>query len=180
MTFGEKLQMLRKQKGMSQEQLAVQVEVSRQSISKWELGESSPDIDRILILSRYFGVSTDYLLDDTWEEKEEEKEAVAPASSSYEPSLHFVKRLIKTKGYLAGYIIAGYAALAFLLTRFAHYAFRTMLQPPEGFGIALSDLPAAMKMPLVFVNVLSVVTAAIALAGLVGALYLKGRRADNE
>lgn len=64
MTFGEKLQLLRKQKGMSQEQLASQIMVSRQAVSKWELDSSSPDIDTVVQLSRLFGVSTDYLLND--------------------------------------------------------------------------------------------------------------------
>jgi len=50
MTFGEKLQALRKSKGMSQEQLAAQAIVSRQAISKWELGESLPDTDNIIQL----------------------------------------------------------------------------------------------------------------------------------
>ncbi len=61
MTFGEKLQTLHKSKGMSQEQLASRMEVSRQSVSKWELGESSPDMERVLMLSRILDVSTDFL-----------------------------------------------------------------------------------------------------------------------
>jgi transcriptional regulator with XRE-family HTH domain len=64
MTFGEKLQLLRKSKGLSQEQLASQIATSRQAISKWELGESMPDIDNLLHLSKFFNVSTDYLLND--------------------------------------------------------------------------------------------------------------------
>lgn len=62
MTFGEKLQALRKAQGLSQEQLAAQMTVSRQAVSKWELDESNPDIENILQLSNIFGVSTDYLL----------------------------------------------------------------------------------------------------------------------
>ncbi len=64
MTFGGKLQLLRKQKGMSQEQLASQLTVSRQAISKWELDSSLPDIENVIQLSKLFGVSTDYLLND--------------------------------------------------------------------------------------------------------------------
>ncbi len=63
-TIGEKLQSLRKQKGMSQEQLASQLSVSRQAVSKWELGVSLPDTDNIIQLSKLFNVSTDYLLND--------------------------------------------------------------------------------------------------------------------
>lgn len=64
MTFGEKLQALRKQKGMSQEQLASQITVSRQAISKWELDNSLPDTENVIQLSEIFDVSIDYLLKD--------------------------------------------------------------------------------------------------------------------
>lgn len=62
MTFGEKLQKLRKEKGWTQEQLASQISVSRQSLSKWELDASLPDTEHIIQLSKLFNVSTDYLL----------------------------------------------------------------------------------------------------------------------
>jgi len=62
MTLGEKIQILRKQHGMSQEQLSALTAVSRQAISKWEVGESIPDVDNIVQLSEIFGVTTDYLL----------------------------------------------------------------------------------------------------------------------
>ena len=64
MTFGEKLQFLRKQKGFSQERLSQQLTVSRQAISKWELGESLPDTENVIQLSKLFSVSIDYLLND--------------------------------------------------------------------------------------------------------------------
>jgi|SRR6056297_293963 len=64
MLFGEKLQSLRRQKGMSQEQLAIQLGVSRQAVSKWELNDSIPDTEKIIRLSDLFNVSTDYILKD--------------------------------------------------------------------------------------------------------------------
>ena len=64
MTLGVKIQFLRKQNGMSQEQLASQLTVSRQAISKWELDSCVPDTDNIVQLSKLFKVSTDYLLND--------------------------------------------------------------------------------------------------------------------
>ena len=64
MTIGEKIQQLRKERNLSQEQLAGQLAVSRQAISKWELGESVPETDKIILLSKLFQVSTDYLLHD--------------------------------------------------------------------------------------------------------------------
>jgi len=62
MTLGEKIQQLRKTKGLSQEQLAEVLNVSRQAISKWETDQSSPEIDKILALSKAFSVTTDELL----------------------------------------------------------------------------------------------------------------------
>lgn len=73
MSLSEKILMLRKQKGWSQEELAEQLGVSRQSVSKWESGTSLPDLNRILDLSRLFSVSTDFLLkeEETMEEETE-------------------------------------------------------------------------------------------------------------
>ena len=65
MIFADKLIALRKKAGWSQEELAQQLNVSRQSVSKWEGAQSVPDLDKIVQLSRVFGVSTDYLLKDT-------------------------------------------------------------------------------------------------------------------
>lgn len=68
MILAEKIMKHRKQNGWSQEELAAQLKVSRQSVSKWESGASLPDLDKIIKLSQLFGVSTDYLLKDEMEE----------------------------------------------------------------------------------------------------------------
>ena len=70
MILADKIVALRKKSGWSQEELAQQLNVTRQSVSKWEGAQSIPDIDKILQLSRLFGVSTDYLLKDELEEPE--------------------------------------------------------------------------------------------------------------
>ena len=62
MTIADRIQTLRKSKGMSQEELADATGVSRQAVSKWESEQSVPDIDKIVILSEIFDVTTDYLL----------------------------------------------------------------------------------------------------------------------
>ena len=64
MALPEKLYALRKKSGLSQEQLAEALNVSRQAISKWEGGSATPESDKLLALSNYFGVSLDYLLKD--------------------------------------------------------------------------------------------------------------------
>lgn len=62
MSLSKRIYELRKSNRMSQEALAEKINVSRQSISKWESGETVPEIDRVIELSKVFGVSTDYLL----------------------------------------------------------------------------------------------------------------------
>ena len=79
MTFGEKLQALRKAQGWSQEELAARIHVSRQALSKWESGASVPDTENVVALSRLFGVSTDYLL---LEEVETTEQAAPTAAMS--------------------------------------------------------------------------------------------------
>ena len=78
MILADKLILLRKRAGWSQEELAQQLDVSRQAVSKWEGAQSIPDIHKILQLSRLFGVATDYLLRDELEEPEGEALPAAP------------------------------------------------------------------------------------------------------
>lgn len=69
MILADKIIEMRKKSGWSQEELAEQLGVSRQAVSKWEGAQSVPDLERILAMSRLFGVSTDYLLKDDIEEE---------------------------------------------------------------------------------------------------------------
>ena len=77
MTFGEKLQKLRAREGISQDRLAELLDVSRQAVSKWERDETMPEAEKIIRISDYFHVTTDYLLKDAPEEKGAPK-AAAP------------------------------------------------------------------------------------------------------
>ena len=65
MLLSEKILMLRKKQGWSQEELAEKLGVSRQSVSKWESASASPDISKLVEIADIFEVSTDYLLKDT-------------------------------------------------------------------------------------------------------------------
>lgn len=62
MNIADRIQNLRKNRGISQEELADKIGVSRQAVSKWESEQSSPDIEKIILLSDYFDVTTDYIL----------------------------------------------------------------------------------------------------------------------
>ncbi|MBR6664395.1 MAG: helix-turn-helix transcriptional regulator [Lachnospiraceae bacterium] len=80
MILANKIINLRKKCAWSQEELAEKMNVSRQSISKWESGQSVPDLDKILKLCQIFGVSTDYLLKDEMEEFEVAVDVYEPAN----------------------------------------------------------------------------------------------------
>lgn len=81
MILADKIAELRKKNGWSQEELAGQLGVSRQSVSKWESASSIPDLDKILKMSEIFGVSTDYLLKDSNEPEEEALTLAAPVTT---------------------------------------------------------------------------------------------------
>ncbi|MDL2318581.1 helix-turn-helix domain-containing protein [Eubacteriales bacterium OttesenSCG-928-A19] len=79
MNMSDRIHGLRKAKGISQEELADAVGVSRQAVSKWESEQSVPDIDRVIIMSEYFGVTTDYILKGVENEKQQDAERKANA-----------------------------------------------------------------------------------------------------
>ena len=67
MNIAEKIVLLRKKKGISQEELANKLNTSRQAVSRWENNQSTPDLEKLVALSKYFNVTTDYLLTDSIE-----------------------------------------------------------------------------------------------------------------
>lgn len=73
MNFNEKLVKLRKQKGLSQEELGYKLNVTRQTVSKWELGETTPEMNKLVELSKIFGVSLDELTSETESNNEVDK-----------------------------------------------------------------------------------------------------------
>lgn len=92
MILADKIINLRKKAGMSQEELADKIGVSRQAVSKWESMQSVPDLDKILLMSKVFGVTTDFLLkdeieeevhDDTQENETEKRKVTMEMASKY-------------------------------------------------------------------------------------------------
>ena len=102
MKLSEKIVNLRKARNMSQEELAEQLDVSRQAVSRWEVGSALPDASNILQLSKLFGVSADYLLNDDYK-----GEAPAPIKSKSVNSIAgtLVKKIIAL--CVAGFGFAG-------------------------------------------------------------------------
>lgn len=78
MEFNNRLYQLRKQKGFSQEELAGRLNVSRQTVSKWEVGDSAPDMEKLIAISDLFDVSLDMLV------KGKEEEPKPPPSARSE------------------------------------------------------------------------------------------------
>ncbi len=105
MLLADRITMLRKKSGWSQEELADKLNVSRQSVSKWESAQSVPDLDKILKLSELFDVTTDFLLkDEIPQEKDEvaeDSEVIPPQKNTediYRVSLEEANRFLKSNG----------------------------------------------------------------------------------
>ncbi len=107
MIFADKLIRLRKKSGWSQEELAEQMGVSRQSISKWEGAQSIPDLEKIIKLAKLFSVSTDYLLLDELGDEQAEAPALpgeerpALRRVSMEEANAFLEIKAETAGWIA-------------------------------------------------------------------------------
>ncbi|MBP5581926.1 MAG: helix-turn-helix transcriptional regulator [Ruminococcus sp.] len=109
MEFNNKLYELRKQKGFSQEELANRLNVSRQTVSKWEVGDSTPDMEKLIAISDLFGISLDELVLD---KASEPAPAPQPAKSELytdikEKVLTDENRKKAKKGLKIGAIILG-------------------------------------------------------------------------
>ena len=112
MTFGEKIQKLRKEAGLSQEEFAYQLGVSRQAVSKWERDSGYPETEKIIRMSKMFHVTLDYLLN----EEEEDRSKPSPEEPGFYVSLETArgflahqKRKLQKTGAAAGLFIGSLA-----------------------------------------------------------------------
>ena len=85
MNISDKIQLLRRENGWSQDELAEKLGVSRQSVSKWESGKALPDSEKVLAIAQLFDVSTDFLLKDDMEPVFEEAAEPQEAENSDKP-----------------------------------------------------------------------------------------------
>lgn len=116
MAFHKNLYQLRKSSGLSQEELAEKLNVSRQTISKWELGESSPDMEKLIILSDYFQISLDELVLDRKPAAQTPPESNAPVNAAKshpildklltESNIKFFKKGLKLLAFLVAAVFA--------------------------------------------------------------------------
>lgn len=104
MNFNEKLISLRKSKGMSQEELGVELNVSRQTISKWESCQSYPDFQRLVLLSDFFGLTLDDLVKDIDIQEVREKNLNSERLNSIYSDVENAKKIIKWGAIIGGSI----------------------------------------------------------------------------
>lgn len=136
MLLAEKIMTLRKRAGWSQEELAAQLGVSRQSVSKWEGAQSVPDMQKVVQMSRLFGVTTDYLLKEELGEPE-------PAPAESDAPLRCVT-MEQAADYLAQrQAAAPKLALATLLCVLSPVALLLLAALSDRPGAALSENAAA-------------------------------------
>ena len=196
MTLHEKILYYRKQARLSQEELAARVGVSRQAVSKWELGDATPEVDKLVALARVFGVTTDELLSP----EEPAAGTPPPKREPYDCRRGFggVAWLIRRYGWLAGVYIAVSGAGIALVGGLAWYAFHKMFQftigdrfesmgwdvslPSEwdgymGISTGISPMGTVFSTIATVILVIGVITM-IAGAALAVYLYQKGRKGD--
>lgn len=110
MKLSEKIYTCRKKAGLSQEALAEKLGVSRQAVSKWETGEAIPELTKIPIMAKIFGVTADFLLSEEEHYEEEKTEAAAhetPNERTYEAqSVNTFEKIFKKFSWLLGVYVA--------------------------------------------------------------------------
>ncbi len=107
MILADKIIDLRKKNGWSQEELAEQLDVSRQSVSKWESAQSVPDMGRVVQMSKLFGVSTDYLLKDELEQSDVAVSGSEPDSPERTVGMEEANDFLRAKEKNSGTVALG-------------------------------------------------------------------------
>lgn len=137
MILADKIINLRKKNGWSQEELAEKLNVSRQAVSKWEGAQSTPDLEKILLMSKIFGVTTDFLVKD-----EIEMEDISEDAENSEEKTKRKKNVLIT------------AIAAYWLTSLAIFLCR-LLSGLSAKQIAAHWIAAAVIFPVVLIIVMN-------------------------
>ena len=144
MILADKIIEQRKKNGWSQEELAEKMDVSRQSISKWESAQSVPDMARIVLLSQLFGVSTDYLLKDELEQAEPAEDADVDRelrTVSMEEASSFLRIREENASRVAvGVLLCILSPIVMILLGGAQETGRIALSEAQAMGLGLSVL----------------------------------------
>jgi transcriptional regulator with XRE-family HTH domain len=163
MKLHEKIYQHRKQLGLSQEQLAEQLGVTRQAVSKWELRSSLPELEYIVSLAKVFGVTTDYLLD---AEEASTQTTASPKQDWLDRLPGFIGRMFRRYGWLlgiyiavAGGLFAGMGTLIRYIAKQFNATANSMLQGFPGFVGSLGGMQQQMGNMIANDPILSIGTA---------------------
>lgn len=210
MKLNEKIYTCRKRAGLSQEALADKLGVSRQAVSKWETGEAEPEIGKLRLLAKEFGVTADWLLSE--EEPEDEKAPgwtvrdAAPdpgRGSDWVDTLPgALGRLCRRFGWLAGVYIALSGLGITIVGVIARVMFGMMNRATDGMfgGTTISGLPTGVsasdiigqlpgfdsgfqtvsRIPLIFSGIIIALGVILMIVGIVLAVVLKKKLSNSE
>ena len=171
MKICDRILMHRKRLGLSQEELASQLGVSRQAVSKWEVGSAMPDPGNIVALAKIFGISTDELLMDAPTERESPQPSAEKNVLDRLPG--FLRNIVRRYGWLVGVYItllgAGFLLVGFL----SGSSYRSMY---EGLSSEITDQIFANSPILTFSTVILVLGTILVIGGLVLAILLYRKR----
>ena len=178
MKLGEKIASQRRKLGLSQEELASRLNVTRQAVSKWETGTSVPELETLVALAKVFGVTTDYLL--SVEEPQETTAPADPPQDTLDRLPGFLEKIHRRYGWLCGVYLAisgvGFLGIGFL----SRVVLNNMFGVPGLFGTAAADpffTEIIQNNPVrttgTFVMILG---AAMILTGILLAIWLKKRK----
>ena len=168
MTLGEKIQQIRKAAGLSQEQLASMIDVSRQAVSKWETDQSLPDLDKVILLSQVFHISTDELLG----------VRAAKQNSQAEKNLDtYVKQNLKRRIFTAGWLTALIGAVLLVAEYLSLYVIRSTairLDTIAGLGFYQDIMRYAKEAPMSIIFPITGVIIAAGIMMIIGSFLLSG------
>ncbi len=171
MKFCDKILMHRKRLGLSQEELAARLGVSRQAVSKWELGGAMPDPGNIVALAKLFGISTDDLLVDEPTQQEDHKPS---AQNDWWDRLPvFLRNIVRRYGWLAG-IYMMLVGVGFLLIAFLSRS--SIYSMYKGLSSEITDQIFASNPILTFSTVILVLGTILVLGGSISAILLYRKR----
>ena len=171
MPLSENILQFRRAMGLSQEQLAQQIGVSRQTVSKWETGQSAPELEKLVAISQIFGVSTDELLGNTRPPQADAPAATIPAESYIRAN--FLRRL-----FTAGWITALAGILALLAEYIALFFIRNStveVNASHGMGFYMNPIQYLDTPPMNYVVTITVIVILAGIAITAASLWSMGR-----
>lgn len=185
MKLNEKIIYCRRKAGLSQENLAELLNVSRQAVSKWETGDALPEVNKLSRLAQIFGVTTDWLLS----EDDEEEFTVEPIreqhsnESKSESMPNFVTRIIRRYGWLTGVYLGIGGVFILGLGLLAYFVAGSMINKSTDIANQFGSFPLSSSIdinvgsfgsPVIYISyAMMAVGGLFIIAGVILALVLK-------